>query len=92
MEILDPIGEPLGPVRRATSPLRLPLPPGTLSTLWGDDERFVSSYLSAFPGYCAAGDSGYIDENGYVFVMGRADDVINVSGPPGSPRGRWSRW
>ena len=80
VEILDPVGEPLGPGEEGNIALRLPLPPGTLSTLWGNDERFVSSYLSAFPGYYATGDSGYIDENGYVFVMGRTDDVINVSG------------
>ncbi|CAL8897358.1 propionyl-CoA synthetase [Kocuria varians] len=80
VEILDPIGEPLGPGEEGNIAVRLPLPPGTLATLWGNDERFVSSYLSAFPGYYATGDSGYIDENGYVFVMGRTDDVINVSG------------
>ena len=80
VEILDPVGEPLGPGEEGNIAVRLPLPPGTLATLWGNDERFVSSYLSAFPGYYATGDSGYIDENGYVFVMGRTDDVINVSG------------
>ena len=80
VEILDPVGEPLGPGEEGNIAVRLPLPPGTLATLWGNDERFVSSYLSAFPGYYTTGDSGYIDENGYVFVMGRTDDVINVSG------------
>ncbi|MCU1532195.1 MAG: prpE [Arthrobacter sp.] len=60
--------------------LALPLPPGTLPTLWGDDERYVSSYLEAFPGYYATGDSGYRDEDGYLFVMGRTDDIINVAG------------
>ena len=60
--------------------MRLPLPPGTLPTLWGDDERYVSSYLSAFDGYYLSGDGGYIDEDGYLFVMGRTDDVINVAG------------
>jgi propionyl-CoA synthetase len=60
--------------------VKLPLPPGTLPTLWGDDERFVASYLSAFPGYYLTGDGGYLDEDGYVFVMGRTDDVINVAG------------
>ena len=60
--------------------LRLPLPPGTLSTLWGDDARFVASYLSEHPGYYLTGDGGYIDEDGYLFVMGRIDDVINVAG------------
>ena len=59
--------------------MRLPLPPGTLPTLWGDDDRYVSSYLSAFPGYYLTGD-GDIDEDGYLFVMGRTDDVINVAG------------
>ena len=67
-------------VRRARSASRLPLPPGTLPTLWGDDDRYVASYLSAFPGYYLTGDGGYVDEDGYLFVMGRTDDVINVAG------------
>ncbi|MDQ4046732.1 MAG: AMP-binding protein [Actinomycetota bacterium] len=60
--------------------LGLPLPPGTLTTLWRDDDRYKSSYLQAFEGYYATGDSGYRDGDGYVFVMGRTDDVINVAG------------
>ena len=60
--------------------VKLPLPPGTLPTLWGDDDRYVASYLSAFPGYYLTGDGGYIDEDGYLYVMGRTDDVINVAG------------
>ena len=60
--------------------MRLPLPPGTLPTVFGDDDRYVSSYLSAFPGYYLTGDGGYFDEDGYLFVMGRTDDVINVAG------------
>ena len=60
--------------------LKLPLPPGCLTTIWGNDERFVDGYLSTFPGYYASGDGGYIDEDGYLFVMGRTDDVINVAG------------
>lgn len=60
--------------------LKLPLPPGYLKTVWGAPERFKSSYLEAFPGYYSTGDSGYVDEDGYVFVMGRTDDVINVAG------------
>jgi propionyl-CoA synthetase len=60
--------------------VKLPLPPGTLPTLWGDDDRYVASYLSAFPGYYLSGDGGYVDDDGYLFVMGRTDDVINVAG------------
>ena len=60
--------------------IRLPMPPGTLPSLWGDDERYVASYLSQFPGYYLTGDGGYVDEDGYLFVLGRTDDVINVAG------------
>jgi propionyl-CoA synthetase len=60
--------------------LRLPLPPGTLPTLWGDDDRYVAWYLSAFPGHYLTGDGGHVDEDGYLYVMGRTDDVINVAG------------
>ncbi|OQX08522.1 MAG: propionyl-CoA synthetase, partial [Desulfobulbaceae bacterium A2] len=58
----------------------LPLPPGTLATLWRNEERFVKSYMTNFPGHYETSDGGYIDENGYVFVMGRMDDVINIAG------------
>jgi len=60
--------------------IRLPLPPGTLLGVWGSEERFTSAYLTAFPGYYATGDSGHFDEDGYLYVMGRTDDVINVAG------------
>jgi propionyl-CoA synthetase len=60
--------------------IKLPLAPGALPTLWNDDERFVRSYLSAFEGYYLSGDGGRIDDDGYVYVMGRTDDVINVAG------------
>jgi propionyl-CoA synthetase len=60
--------------------IRLPLPPGTLLTLWNDDERYIESYLSRFPGHYLTGDGGSIDEDGYIWVMGRTDDVINVAG------------
>ena len=60
--------------------LELPLPPGTLATLWRNDDRYISSYLQAFEGYYATGDSGYRDGDGYLFVMGRTDDIINVAG------------
>ncbi len=80
VEVLDERGEPLPAGEEGAICLRLPLPPGTLPTLWGDDERFVSSYLSVFEGYYLSGDGGYVDEDGYLFVMGRTDDVINVAG------------
>jgi propionyl-CoA synthetase len=60
--------------------VRLPLPPGCLPTLWHDDERFVGSYMTAHPGCYTTGDGGYRDDDGYVYVMGRIDDVINVAG------------
>lgn len=60
--------------------IRLPLPPGTLATLWRNDDRFISSYMKTFPGYYETSDGGYIDEDGYVYVMGRMDDVINIAG------------
>ena len=60
--------------------IRLPLPPGTLLTLWNADERYVSSYLSQFPGYYMTADAGFMDEDGYVYVMSRTDDIINVAG------------
>jgi propionyl-CoA synthetase len=60
--------------------VKLPLPPGTLSTLWNAEERFRKSYLTTFPGWYETGDAGMKDEDGYVFVMARTDDVINVAG------------
>jgi propionyl-CoA synthetase len=80
VRVLDETGRELGPGQEGAICLRLPLPPGTLPTLWRDDERYVSSYLSAFEGYYLTGDGGYVDEDGYVFVMGRTDDVLNVAG------------
>ncbi|GAA4840544.1 propionyl-CoA synthetase [Saccharopolyspora rosea] len=78
--VLDQAGSPVPAGQDGAICLRLPLPPGTLPTLWGDDERFRESYLSRYPGYYLTGDSGYVDEDGYLFVMGRTDDVINVAG------------
>ncbi len=60
--------------------VKLPLPPGTLPTLWNADERYISSYLSAFDGFYETGDAGYVDEDGYLYIMARTDDVINVAG------------
>ncbi len=69
---------PLGEI--GTLAVKLPLPPGALLTLWGNDQGFVDKYLTDFPGYYNTSDAGYIDEDGYVFVMGRIDDIINVAG------------
>jgi propionyl-CoA synthetase len=80
VQVLQPTGEPCGAGEEGAICVRLPLPPGTLPTLWNDDERYVASYLSAFDGYYLTGDGGYVDEDGYLFVMGRTDDVINVAG------------
>jgi len=80
VRIVDPEGAEVKPGETGDIVVRLPLPPGCLPTLWHDDERFVASYLSAHPGYYTTGDGGYRDGDGYVFVMGRIDDVINVAG------------
>ena len=80
VNILDEHGQIQPPGVQGYIALKLPLPPGCLNRIWGDDRKFVDSYLEAFPGYYASGDGGYIDEDGYVFVMGRVDDVINVAG------------
>ena len=80
VRILAPDGKDLGRGHEGIVTLKTPLPPGCLPTLWNNDDGFVESYLSAFPGYYFTGDGGYIDENGYVFIMGRVDDVINVAG------------
>jgi len=80
VRILRPDGTECDAGEEGAICVKLPLPPGTLPTLWGDDDRFVASYLSAFPSYYLTGDGGYTDEDGYLFVMGRTDDVINVAG------------
>ena len=78
--ILRPDGSGCEPGEEGAICIRLPLPPGTLPTLWGDDARFEASYLCEHPGYYLTGDGGYLDADGYLFVMGRIDDVINVAG------------
>lgn len=80
VRVLLPDGSAAGPGQEGSLAIRLPLPPGTLQTLWRDDERYVSSYLAAYDGYYLSGDGGYFDHDGYVHVMGRTDDVINVAG------------
>ncbi|WP_168699070.1 propionyl-CoA synthetase [Gordonia paraffinivorans] len=73
-------GNPVPAGEEGSIVIKLPLPPGTLAGLWRDEERYRKSYLDAFDGYYLTGDSGYIDSDGYVFVLGRSDDVINVAG------------
>jgi propionyl-CoA synthetase len=80
VRVLDGVGQEVAPGVEGNIAIRLPLPPGTLPTLWGDDDRYIGSYLSAFPGYYTTGDGGYRDEDGYLYVLGRTDDVINVAG------------
>jgi propionyl-CoA synthetase len=80
VRVVDAENRELKPGETGTLAVKLPLPPGTLLTLWNADERFVASYLSQFPGYYTTADAGYVDEDGYVYVMSRTDDVINVAG------------
>lgn len=80
IEILDDDGNPVPAEKDGAVVLKLPLPPGCCHTLWEDDERFRETYLGRYPGYYFTGDGGYIDEDGYIFIMGRIDDVIIVSG------------
>jgi propionyl-CoA synthetase len=80
VQVLGANGVPMPAGEDGAIVIKLPLPPGAFRTLWNDDERFVESYLSAFDGYYLTGDGGRIDQDGYVFVMGRTDDVINVAG------------
>ena len=80
MRVLDSEGEEVAPGEIGALTGKLPLPPGTFPTLWNAEQRFRDSYLSTFPGYYETGDAGFIDEDGYVFVMARTDDIINVAG------------
>jgi propionyl-CoA synthetase len=80
VQVLDSAGQQVAAGEEGAICIKLPLPPGTLPTLWGDDERFVSSYLSTYARYYVSGDGGYADEDGYLYVMGRTDDIINVAG------------
>ena len=80
VHILDEAGHELPAGSLGAIAIKLPLPPGTLATLWNAEDRFVKSYLSTFPGYYETGDAGMIDEDGYLYIMARTDDVINVAG------------
>jgi len=80
VQILDETGHPVKAGELGAIAVRLPLPPGTLPTLWKADDRFRKSYLDTFPGYYETGDAGMMDEDGYLWIMARTDDVINVAG------------
>jgi propionyl-CoA synthetase len=80
LHILDDEGRDVPRGTHGLIALKLPLPPGCMNRVWGNDDAFRETYLSRFPGYYATGDGGYVDEDGYVFIMGRVDDVINVCG------------
>ena len=80
IRILDSSGQEVAHGTEGTVVVKLPLPPGNLPWLWNDEQRFVSSYLDPFPGYFFSGDGGYKDADGYVFITGRIDDIINVAG------------
>jgi propionyl-CoA synthetase len=80
VQVVDPDNKQVAPGEIGALVVKLPLPPGSLPTLWQNDDRFVESYLEEFPGYYKTADAGYIDADGYVYVMSRTDDIINVAG------------
>jgi propionyl-CoA synthetase len=80
IQILDTKGQPLPAGKMGAICVKLPLPPSGFPTLWNADQRYISSYMAKFPGYYETGDAGFLDEEGYIFVMARTDDVINVAG------------
>jgi propionyl-CoA synthetase len=80
VRVLDGGGRGLPPGEIGALVVKLPMPPGSSPTLWNADERFRETYLSTFPGFYQTADAGYIDEHGYIFVMARTDDIINVAG------------
>ena len=80
VQIVDEGGNPVPAGKMGSIVVKLPLPPGALPTLWQADDRMISSYLEAFPGYYSTSDAGYRDEDGYLYIMGRTDDIINVAG------------
>jgi propionyl-CoA synthetase len=80
VQVVDPDAKQLAPGEIGALVVKLPLPPGTLPTLYQADQRFKEAYLEEFPGYYKTADAGYIDEEGYIYVMARTDDIINVAG------------
>ena len=80
MHVFDAHGEEVPPGENGNIVVKLPLPPGCFTTLWQNDNDFVKTYFSAYPGYYLTSDAGYIDTDGYLWIMGRTDDIINVAG------------
>ena len=80
VQVLSEDGNEVSPGTLGAISIKLPLPPGSLPTLWNADGRYKESYLATFPGYYETGDAGYQDEDGYLYIMSRTDDVINVAG------------
>lgn len=80
VQVVDMEGHQVPAGEQGQIAVKLPLPPGCMSTVWGDDARFRNTYLAPIEGFYSSGDGGFVDEDGYVFVMGRTDDVINVAG------------
>ena len=80
VRVVDDKGEEVERGKIAALVVKLPLPPGSLPTLWNNEEGYRSSYLEEFPGWYKTGDAGYVDEDGYIYVMSRTDDIINVAG------------
>ncbi|TPW07756.1 MAG: propionyl-CoA synthetase, partial [bacterium] len=80
VQILDETGKPVEAGKMGSIAIKLPLPPGCLPTLWNAEERFQTGYLAEYPGYYNTSDAGYRDADGYLFIMGRTDDIINVAG------------
>ena len=80
VQVVDPDNKPVKAGEIGALVVKLPLPPGSLLSLWNNDERYVSTYLNEFPGYYKTADAGFIDKDGYIYVMTRTDDIINVAG------------
>ncbi len=80
VDVVDSAGDRMAAGQQGHVVIRRPLPPGGLPTIWGSPARFESAYLQTYPGYYLSGDGGYFDDEGYLFVMGRTDDVINIAG------------
>ncbi|MBV7317283.1 propionyl-CoA synthetase [Shewanella sp. NIFS-20-20] len=80
VQVVDELGQVVSANTSGNVVIKLPLPPGTLTTLWQNDQRYIDSYLSMYPGFYLTGDAGYQDQEGYLYIMSRIDDIINVAG------------